>query len=102
MYVCPLSLQIPNKKPKLFLRWPHLTNRKPLHPFRSRFCTKRLSHKRVTGYVCAFLGRYAGCSGDSLPTFRDNPSAQFSRVKNLKRAKSSLTVNSSKCRKCLR
>ena len=35
--------------------------------------------------VCALLGYYAAYSGNSLPTFRDNLSATFSRVKKLSR-----------------
>jgi len=34
---------------------------------------------------CVLLGYYAACSGNYLPTFRDNISFQFSRVKNPRR-----------------
>jgi hypothetical protein len=31
--------------------------------------------------ICDLLGYYAACSGNPLPTFRDNVSVPFSRVK---------------------
>jgi len=34
---------------------------------------------------CALLGYYAACSGNSLPTFRDNLSVPNSMVKNPRR-----------------
>jgi hypothetical protein len=35
--------------------------------------------------ICAALGYYAACSGNSLPTFRDNLSVPSSRVKKSKK-----------------
>jgi hypothetical protein len=38
--------------------------------------------RREVGKNCDLPGHYAACSGDSLPTFRDNLSVASPRVKN--------------------
>jgi hypothetical protein len=38
--------------------------------------------RREMGENCALLGHYAACSGNFLPTFRDNLSVPSSKVKN--------------------
>jgi hypothetical protein len=40
--------------------------------------------RREVDENCTLLGYYTARSGNSLPTFRDNPSVPFSRVKNPK------------------
>ena len=43
---------------------------------------------------CALLGYYAACSGNSLPTFRDNLSVPSSRVKNPQTFRNNLPFSS--------
>ena len=38
---------------------------------------------KITLRICVLLGYYAACSSNSLPTFRDNPSAPFQGSGNL-------------------
>jgi len=44
------------------------------------------SFRRDVGENCALLGHYAASSCNLLPTFRDNPSVPYSRVKNPRRS----------------
>jgi hypothetical protein len=47
--------------------------------------------------ICALLGSYVACSGNSSPTFRDNLSALSSSVKNPKSSSSPLKMDQIGC-----
>jgi len=47
--------------------------------------------------ICALLGSYAACSGNSSPTFRDNLSVLSSSVKNPKSSTSPLKMDMIGC-----
>ena len=49
------------------------------HQVRTQLCVIcGFHHKQLCSKNCALLGCYAASNGNSLPTFRDNLSAQFS------------------------
>jgi len=49
--------------------------------------------RREVDENCALLGYYAASSGNSLPTFWENLSVQYSRVKNLEDGPDSVSRN---------
>jgi len=55
----------------------------PVSGFRFGPETARIRSKNGTGENCNLLGYYKASSGNSLQTFRDNPSVLSLRVKNL-------------------
>jgi hypothetical protein len=49
--------------------------------------------RRDADAICALLGYYAASNGNSLPTFRDNVSVPFSRVKKSENGTDTLSRN---------